>query len=260
MKTQLQRIFLLSLIALLTGTQGYSQARDIYQIKIYTIENEAQEKQMDQFLKEAYIPALHRTGIKNVGVFKPVEDEKMAGKQIFVLIPYLDIEHFEALGAELNQDKKFQKAGSAYINAAHDKPPYVRIESIILRSFSSMPNYGVPTHSTDRGQQIYELRSYQAATEKLYEKKVEMFNEGGESKIFMDLDFQPVFFGEVISGAHMPNLMYMTSFKDKTSQEKHWGAFGSSPAWDILKNDEQYANTVSHIDKILLHPTEYSEL
>lgn len=260
MKTQIQRIFVIFVISLLSSTLAFSQARDIYQIKIYTIENEEQEKQMDKYLKEAYIPALHRTGIKNVGVFKPVEEDEMAGKLIYVLIPFLDIDHLEALGAELNLDKKFQKAGSEYINATHDNPPYTRIESIILRSFSSMPNYGIPTHKTDPGQQIYELRSYLAATEKLYEKKVEMFNEGGESKIFMDLGFQPVFFGEVLSGSDMPNLMYMTSFKDKASQGEHWGAFGSSPAWDILKNDPQYANTVSHIDKILLHPTEYSEL
>ncbi len=228
MKTQNQKILVIFVLFLLTSTLSFSQSRDIYQIKIYTIENEEQEMQVDKYLKEAYIPALHRTGIKNVGVYKPVEEEKMAGKLIYVLIPFLDIDHFEALGAELNQDKKFQKAGSEYINAAHDNPPYTRIQSIILRSFSSMPNYGIPTHKTAPGQQIYELRSYQGATEKLYEKKVEMFNEGGESKIFMELDFQPVFFGEVISGADMPNLMYMTVFENEAAQEKRWDAFRTS--------------------------------
>ena len=259
MKTHIKFMLLLLVSGLSSGI-CLSQERDIYQFKIYTIENKEQEQRLDLFLKDAYIPALHRTGIKNVGVFKPIEEEDTAGKLIYVLIPFEDIDQFESLRAALNHDKKFLNKGEDYINAAFDKPPYARIESIILRAFSSMPEYGVPRHTTSPSEQIYELRSYQAATEKLYEKKVEMFNEGGESKIFMDLDFQAVFFGEVLSGASMPNLMYMTSFENKVSQGEHWDAFRTAPAWNKLKSDSQYNNTVSTIEKILLHPTEYSEL
>ena len=260
MKIHFKTALFLTAFCLLLSGQSFSQTRDIYQIKIYTIENEQQEVRLDLYLKDAYIPAMHRTGIKHVGVFKPVEEDERAGKRVYVLIPFEDIMHFESLRTELNHDKKFLKAASDYIDAAYDNPPYARIESILLRAFSSMPEYGIPTHTTPPSQQIYELRSYQGATEKLYEKKVEMFNEGGESRIFKDLGFQPVFFGEVLSGATMPNLMYMTSFKDKASQGERWSAFGSSPAWEKLKTDEQYANTVSKIEKILLHPTAYSEL
>ncbi len=123
-----------------------------------------------------------------------------------------------------------------------------------------MPEYGVPTHTSPVNERIYELRSYQGATEKFYEKKVEMFNDGGETKLFMDLGFQPIFFGEVISGSVMPNLMYLTTFESRESQDDHWDAFRSSAVWDALKKDEQYKNTVSHIDKFLLYPTEYSDL
>ena len=55
-----------------------AKGRDIYQIKIYTLENEQQGIRMDKFLKDAFIPALHRAGINNVGAFKPVDDEDMA--------------------------------------------------------------------------------------------------------------------------------------------------------------------------------------
>lgn len=255
-----RRVSLLLIIFTLLSGVSFSQKRNFYQIKIYSIENEQQGQRMDLFLKDAYIPALKRTGIKNVGVFKPVEDEEMAGKLIYVLIPFESIIQFEELGATLDDDKKYLKEGSDYIDGAFDNPPYARIQSIVLRAFSSMPEYGIPKHGTAPSEQIYELRSYLGATEKLYEKKVEMFNEGGESKIFMKLGFQPVFFGEVISGPTMPNLMYMTSFENKASQGEHWKAFGASPEWDKLKTDEQYANVVSKIDKILLHPTEYSGL
>ncbi len=215
---------------------------------------------MDKFLKDAYLPALHRAGIENVGVFKPISGEEMAGKLIYVFIPFKSIDQFEKLGDILHQDKRFQKVGGDYINAAHDDTPYQRIESIILRSFKSFPEHGNPEHQTRASERVYELRSYQGATERYYEKKVEMFNEGGESKLFVDLDFQPLFFAEVISGSDMPNLMYMTTFKNAGSQKKHWDAFVNSDEWKMLKSDPQYANTVSHIDKINLHPTEYSDL
>ena len=76
-------------------------------------------------------------------------------------------------------------------------------------------------HTTPPAERIYELRSYQGATEKYYRRKVEMFNEGGEVNIFKRLEFNPVFFGEVISGPAMPNLMYMTSFANEASQKEH---------------------------------------
>ncbi len=248
--------FILCLAVIILSNQAVG--RDIYQIKIYSLENEQQEMRMDKYLKDAYIPALHRAGIRNVGVFKPVNDK--AGNLIFVLIPYQTIDEFEQLGTLLNNDEQYQIDGKDYINAAFDDAPYKRIESILLRAFKSMPIYGIPDHSTSPSDRVYELRSYQAATEKLYEKKVEMFTDGGESKIFVDLGFQPIFFGEVISGSSMPNLMYLTTFKNKESQEKHWNEFRASPAWISLKEDEQYDNTVSEIEKYNLQPTDYSEL
>ncbi|MCK5470270.1 MAG: NIPSNAP family protein [Cyclobacteriaceae bacterium] len=255
---KLAGIFIICLLVISVSFQAYS--RDFYQIKIYTLENEQQEMRMDKFLKDAFIPALHRAGISKVGVFKPVEDDDMAGKLIYVFIPFKSMDQFEKLGAVLNNDKKYLKKGSDYIDAAHDNAPYTRIESILLRSFRSTPEYGIPKHKTLPSERIYELRSYQGATEKLYEKKVKMFSEAGESKIFIDLGFQPIFFGEVISGSTMPNLMYLTTFENKASQDKHWTAFRESPDWLTLKADKQYSNTVSKSEKFYFHPTEYSEL
>ena len=251
-------IFLLALAAIFISCETVE--RDIYQIKIYSLANSEQEIRMDNYLKNAFIPALNRAGIKNVGVFKPIEEEDLEVKYIYVFVPFQSVNQFEQLEDKINLDKKYLEDGTDYINASHDNPPYVRIESILLRAFTSMPKSGVPEHNSLPSERIYELRSYQAATEKLYHKKVEMFNSGGESKIFMDLGFQPIFFGEVISGSTMPNLMYLTTFEDKTSNETHWNAFRESPDWLLLKEDKQYDNTVSKIEKFLLHPTDYSQL
>jgi hypothetical protein len=237
-----------------------AQAARFYQLKVYTIENEFQEQQMDGYLKEAYLPAMHRAGISHIGVFKPNAGEATAGKRIYVLLPLNSLEQFEKLPELLSSDKQYQADGSKTINAPYDNPPYKRIESILMKAFKEMPETGIPRHSTPPAERVYELRSYLGATEKIFQNKVEMFNEGGEIRLFKELDFNPVFYGEVISGATMPNLMYMTTFSNEASQKEHWNAFGSHPSWNAMKDNPKYQNNVSAIERFLLHPTDYSDL
>ena len=244
-------------ITLLSACQKETQ-RDLYQIKIYSISGDQQEERMDSFLKEAYIPALTRAGIPNVGVFKPIENAETFGKQIFVLTPFQSWEQFDELPGLLQNDAQYQEAGDDYINASHENVPYDRMKSILMRAFKGMPAFALPEHSSTPSEQIYELRSYEGPTEAYYKRKVDMFDNGGEMDIFLELGFQPVFFGEVISGGNMPNLIYMVTFSDTTSLKEHWNAFRGSPEWEAIKDIEKYRNTVSHIDSYMLHPTPYS--
>ena len=237
-----------------------SAARDYYQIKIYTIKDKTQESTVDTYLKDAYIPALHRAGIKTVGVFKPIESNEDFGKKIFVLIPLKNLEDIEKLESITQKDKKYIEAGAAYINATHDKAPFERIESVLLKAFEKHPDFFIPKYDSPKSDQIFELRSYQGPTEKMWRKKVEMFNEGGECALFDKLGFNAVFYGEVISGADMPNLMYMTSFENTKSNQENWNAFRNHPDWKELSGKEEYKNTVSHINKWLCHPTDYSDI
>ncbi len=46
-----------------------------YQIKIYHLKNKAQEQGVDKFLQEAYLPAMYRAEIKNIGVLKPISKD-----------------------------------------------------------------------------------------------------------------------------------------------------------------------------------------
>jgi len=246
-------IFLTVIITLLPACES-AEVRDYYQIKIYSLDNEVQESRMDHYLENAFLPALHRAGMENIGVFKPMEGEKF----IMVFIPYESLQEFDELAEILAADEAFQHEGRDYIQATHDDPPYARIESILLKAFKAMPKFSVPELSAENHQRVYELRSYEGATEKIYERKVEMFNEAGEVVLFKKLDFNPVFFGEVISGAHMPNLMYMTTFSDEKSQEERWDAFQNHPEWLEMKDMEKYKNTVSNITRYLMYPTAYS--
>ncbi len=258
MKSKNLAFSILILFSLLFSIQV--SASEFYQIKVYTIKDKAQETVMDKYLEEAFLPAIHKAGISTVGVFKPIETDAAYGTKIFVFIPLKDLNQINELDEKLLKDKKYQEAASEYMNAPHDSAPFERIQSILIKAFPEKPKFSVPNHKTPASDQIYELRSYQGPTEKLWRQKVKMFNEGGEIGIFTKLNFNAVFYGGVISGADMPNLMYMTSFSNMESNKAHWDAFRTDPAWEKLKAESEYANTVSHIDKWLCHPTEYSDI
>lgn len=252
---------LLALLIIGFSTSSFSaKERDFYQVKIYKIDKDSQEKQLDQYLQSAYLPALHKAGIKDVGVFKPIEGKNGTERFIMVFIPFKSLEEFEQLEGKLHADKEYQQQGKAYIEAPYDDPPYQRIESMLLKSFTAKPRYAVPDLDSKPSERVYEFRSYEGATELLYERKVEMFNDAGEVALFEKLGFNPVFFAEVISSAHMPHLIYMTTFSDEASQEKLWDAFRTSPEWEEMKDMERYANTVSSITKYLMYPTDYSDI
>lgn len=251
----------LSLLVLLNclGISSMAQSREYYQLKVYTFANSQQETRTDAYLKDALIPALHRIGVEKVGAFKLVPSDKDSLRKTYLLIPFSSLDQFASLEAKLAADATFQKQGSAYINAAHDDSPYVRIESVLLQAFSDMPEMRSPSFDTPREKRIYELRSYESATEKLYVNKVDMFNAGGEIKLFDKLGFNAVFYGEVLSGPRMPNLMYMTTFADKASRDEHWKVFSTAPEWKEMSSLPKYQKNVSKADIIFLYPTEYSD-
>jgi len=231
---------------------------DYFQLKIYMYDTTTQEALLDSYFGSALLPALHRAGIENVGVFKPIEGLNEMLNYIMVLVPYQSLEQFEKMPAILEKDPVYLEAASAYVDAPYDQAPYTRIESFILRAFSATPRLALPELTTPRADRVYELRSYESATEKLHNLKVEMFNEG-ESALFQELKFNPVMFSEVISSSHLPHLMYMTAHADTSAQKENWKAFVEHPEWDRMKNLERYQNTVSSITKYQVYPTEYSD-
>jgi hypothetical protein len=231
-----------------------------YEIKIYRISDKSQEGRVDAFLKDAYLPALHRAGIPVVGVFKPVEaDTASFGKIVYVFIPFKTVDQFMQLPAALTKDKVYIDAGKSFIDAPFNDPPYLRLETVFLKAFMNMPQFVTPKFTTQPSERIYELRSYESATEAKAAKKIEMFNQGGEIALFKKLEFNAVFYAEVLVGSHMPNLMYMTTFSDMKSHDEHWSAFGKTDEWKKLSGMEEYKNTVSKANPYLLHPTSYSD-
>jgi len=96
---------------------------NIYELKIYHIENASQEAMLDSYLEKAYLPAAHKQGIPSVGVFKPITSQADAGKKIYVLTPFKSMRKFLMMEAKLIKDQTYQVAGAAYIQAAFNTPP-----------------------------------------------------------------------------------------------------------------------------------------
>ncbi len=67
---------------------------EFYELKIYSLKDQSQRERVDGFLKDVYIPSLHRAGIKNVGIFIPFEGDTTVGRKIFVLTPYTSLDQF----------------------------------------------------------------------------------------------------------------------------------------------------------------------
>jgi len=251
---------ILTVILLFTMLQFVSASgRDFYQIQVYHLSGKGQEQSVDQYLKNSYIPALHRAGIKTVGVFKPIASDTTFGKQIVVWVPLSSLNQIDKLQHLLTKDEIYQTSGVDFLKAPFDQVPFKRKESILLKAFPGSPKFQIPKFATNPSERIYELRSYEGPTEYLFIQKLKMFNLGGEINLFKTLDFNALFYAEVISGSIMPNLMYMTTFADMPAHDAHWKAFVNHPEWKKLSSLPEYQHTVSRIIKILLSPTDYSD-
>ena len=250
---------LISFFVMAFSASILAASRDYYQIQVFRLTGKVQEEKVDNFLKNAYLPALHRAGIQKVGVFKPIESDTTSGKRVYIWIPFTSPDHFAEIQDVLAKDQVYQTKGIDFLGAPFDQRPFVRKESILLKAFPDAPNYFIPNHKTAPSERIYELRSYEGPTENLFRQKVKMFNEAGEIKLFKSLDFNAVFYAEVISGSTMPNLMYLTTFADMPTHEDRWAAFRAHPEWKAMSALPEYQNTVSKSIKLLLHPTDYSD-
>jgi len=246
------------------GTTAYPFApkQEYYNIKVYQLKTKEQEERVKKFLQTAFLPALHRMGIPQIGVFTAVDNDTAAIRRVYVLIPFRSLEEFAKVAGALEKDKQYLEDGKDYLDATYNEPAYTRIESILLQAFPDMPVHEAPTaiKSAPASERIYELRSYEGPSEKYFSNKVQMFNQGGEIGLFKRLGFNAVFYASVIVGAHMPNLMYMTSFVNKAARDEHWKLFGNDPFWKNLSAQPEYQHNVSHIDDIFLHPAEFSDL
>jgi NIPSNAP len=239
-----------------------------YELRTYLFTSDAQRQLTGTYLEQAYLPALNRAGIKDIGVFSEIQPQaatqppaaaELPGiAKTFLLIPFDSIESFTTINDKLARDATYLSAGDAYLTAAPSSPAYDRIESSLLRAFVHMPQIEVP----EKKERIFELRRYESPTESAGQKKIEMFNQAGEIDIFKKAGARPVFFGETMIGGRRPNLTYMLCFDDMAAHDAHWKAFGSDPEWKRISTMPEYtdAKLISKIVRTFVAPTAYSQV
>lgn len=259
----LRILSLLLLFVCLHTSVAYSAGgqKDFYQIQIFKVINDEQMQQVNAFLKNAYLPALHKSGIKNIGVFKPVKSDTASAKNVYVFIPYTSPDEWLKIQNDLQSNKAFKAATKSFDEAPYDHPPFERMESVLLEALDVKSHYSLSTIKNEPDK-VFELRSYESPTESLFEKKLKMFNEAGETDIFNRLGFEAIFYAKVVSGCRMPNLMYMTVYKNIDDRNAHWKSFSEDAGWKELSVKPEFENkvSVSHIDSILLQSAEYSDI
>jgi len=255
-----------SAISLTSSAKGAGQTGaaaamvEYYDLRRYQLTNGPGPKLTEHYFADALIPALNRLGIGPVGAFSVYFGPETPA--YYLLLPSLKLETLVTADLLLERDPVFVKAGAPFWNAPAGSPPYLQIESSLLRAFEGYPKVTPPASAATKGKRIYQLRQYQSPTNADHVRKVEMFHEG-EFGIFEKAGAHGVFYADTLIGPRLPNLTYMLSFPDMASLESAWDKFAADPDWKKLSNDPKFnldPPTVSNITSLVLRPLACSQI
>jgi hypothetical protein len=230
--------------------------QEFYELRIYTLKNEVQQKLVENYFQNAFIPAYNRLGVQKVGVFSELKPTGQT--KLYIIIPFKSVSDILKIQDKLAGDALYNEAGKDYLHAPAAEPAYERIEVSLLKAFAHMP----VLEAGEKKSGLFELRRYESAGELAAKKKIEMFNTVGEIDIFKRVGLRPVFFGETVVGSFMPNLTYMLSFDSMAEHDRIWKLFGSDPEWKRISSIPEYADSkiVSRITSTFLIPTAFSQI
>jgi hypothetical protein len=251
---------ILAMVSLKSWSSPVNKAeREFYLIQIYHCNSAAQINGVDTYLKNTYLPYLHKKGIQKIGVFAPIDNDTASDKRIYVWLPMPSLNTLDILDQDVEQLDPMTKNALVDLENADGSLPYTRVERIITKSFIDQPKYVKESSLIKSPGRIYEYRSYESPTENMHLRKVHMFNQGGEVVLFKRLNFNAIFYSKAIVGARMPNLIYMTSFNNMEDRNEHWKAFVASPEWQSISNMPKYMNSVNRNETVLMYARDYAD-
>ena len=236
---------------------GQPPQRQYIELRRYHLLPGARQRAFSAFVGDAMIPALNRAGVGKVGAFTVMYGDN--APSLYLVLVHQTLESAATLRDRLADDAALASAGRAILEAPLSDPAFVRVESTLLRAIDSMPAVEASAGVAAKAPRIYEIRIYESHSDRAALNKLKMFN-AGEVPIFRRTGLTPVFFGEALVGARLPNLTYMLTFADMAARDAAWAAFGKDPDWQKLLADPQYRENLSAISDIILRPTAYSQL
>ncbi len=242
-----------------SGIDSDRPAREYYELVLIHLRRGPQVKLVEDFFRDAAVPALNRAGIRPVGVFNTTVGPD--SPTLYVLLPHPSLESLATTAARLADDQEYLKAGAPFSDVPATNPAYVRVENSLMVAFESIPRLEVPPAAAAHEPRIFELRIYESHNRKANKKKIEMFNQG-EIAIFRRTGLRPVFFGDTLIGTRLPNLTYMLTFANLEERNKNWAMFIADPEWKKLSATPGYTDVeiVSNISNLFLTPTAFSQI
>ncbi len=237
------------------GLAMASSSREFYQLRKYALRTGPQLALAQDYFEHALIPALNRLAMAPVGAFRlDIGPETPTN---YLLIPASSVEALVTLDLRLADDAEFMKAGAAFWGAPALVPAFARVESWLMSAFAGWPKLVAPKDE----KRIFQLRTYESATNAGHARKVQMFNEA-EIGIFTRTGLTPVFFGDTLIGSRIPSLTYMLTFADVADLNAKWNVFVNDPAWKEISHRPQYvdAEIVSNISNLYLSPLSCSQI
>jgi hypothetical protein len=229
---------------------------EIYELRAYRLRRGPMGKRLDDYLKDAFIPAARRAGCGPIGVFNVTLGPAMP--TVYVLIPHPTIESFATLPAKLSADAEYGRAAAGFLALPATDAPYAELEVRLMRAFPHFPRVEAPKPEA----RIFELRTYRSHGDPAGAKKVEMFDTAGEIAIFRRVGLTPVFFASDLTGPALPSLTYLLTYPDLASRERNWNTFRADPEWKTLSSTPGFTDPeiVTGIDSQILSPTAYSQV
>jgi hypothetical protein len=222
------------------ATKTQAQTPEHYQLKIYSFETSAQMVNMDDYLKNAVIPKLKKSGIDYVGVFKPREENSATSNCTYVLIPFNSLKEFIVLNNTYVKEKQNLFKNFDYLNPSNTKTPYQKLEAVLIKADLDLPlntNIELKSSKEDR---VYELISYEATAEDLLKKREDLFPSEQIKEQLEGAKFDEIFYGEVLSDYDHANLMYMTSYnKVRQTPKTLTTNYTSRKEWRKLKRQQK---------------------
>ena len=246
------------------GAQAAPKGDLFIQIRRYSFEPVGNMKVMDDFLRDALIPASNRLGIAPVGVFNSwFGPDSLSGKWVLLVGP--SVETLATLDLRLADDAEFMKAGAPFLAAPIKDPAFSHLETSLLKTMPRLPGVSVPAELAKSPKRIFELRTYVQPTDASHQLKVALFQDGGEAESLKRAGFHAVFHavnlvGSGMPGSSLPSLTYMWVYESLAARQEAEDVWMASPDMHTVMSNPKYAATSNVISNVIMKPTSYSQL
>ncbi len=245
------------------GDRRERPAQGFVEVQKFLMDSPEKVKALTDFARETLMPELKKMNVGPFGmaVAEPGmngKDADSAQRELFFFIPYASLFQAmivrDALGGNTSVGEKYMAYKKDFTSK---NPGFTSLESTLLKNFKMMPKVEVPSLAEER---ILQLRYYRSFDWERNVRKISMFEEGGELELFRRFGLAPVFFGDAVFGAFLPNMTYMLSFENQEKKDAAWKLFVDSPEWKKLSGDPLYADTATDIINHNLRPCDGSEI